>query len=291
MYDRGWLRSYRASVPVVCVGNLACGGTGKTPTVMALVRMLEEAGHRPGILTRGYKGTQQRPADEVLLYARTVPKVPVIVGGDRVAAAKKAVRENDVDVLVMDDGFGHRRLARDLDIVLLAEPLENIRLLPQGLYREPVSSLGRTDVVIRTFDDNTDVGLRAARRAVRLVGQDGSLGLDQLAGKQVLAFCGIGDPAGFERMLEAAGARLAMSRPYADHHRYSQGDVDELARIAGRAGCYAAVTTMKDWVKIEHDGLSWPGGDCRLWALDIKMEFYRETEKLLRDRLTKLFAD
>ena len=128
LYDLGIFHSYRAKVPVVCVGNLACGGTGKTPTVIALVKMLQELGHQPAILTRGYKGSVEKPADEVLLFNRALPNIPVVVDSDRVSGAKEAVKQFDIDVLVMDDGFGHRRLSRDLDIVLLAEPLENAPL-------------------------------------------------------------------------------------------------------------------------------------------------------------------
>src|SRR3990172_2044977 len=105
LYDLGLLRSHRAAVPVICVGNIACGGTGKPPTVIALVRMLQAAGHRPAILTRGYKGSAETPADEFLVFAKTLPEVPVIVGADRVSTAKRAVQEYAPDVLVMDDGF------------------------------------------------------------------------------------------------------------------------------------------------------------------------------------------
>ncbi|MCK4850899.1 MAG: tetraacyldisaccharide 4'-kinase, partial [Phycisphaerae bacterium] len=170
LYDLRILPSYSAEVPVVCVGNIACGGTGKTPMVIALVKMLQELGHRPAILTRGYKGSAEKPADEVLLFAQSLPDVPVVVNPDRVSAAKAAAKQFDIDVLVMDDGFGHRRLSRELDIVLLAEPLEKLRLLPRGLYREPASSLKRADIVIRTHEplDNPDENY-AVRQPTQLV--------------------------------------------------------------------------------------------------------------------------
>ncbi len=292
LYDLRIFRSYSAQVPVVCVGNLACGGTGKTPTVIALVKMLQDLGRRPAILTRGYKGSAEKPADEVLLFAQSLPNVPVIVNPDRVDAARRALNKFDIDVLVMDDGFGHRRLRRDLDIVLLAEPLENVRLLPRGLYREPASSLKRADIVIKTYEplDNPDDNY-AVRQPTRLVSDSEEMNLQQLQDKKVLAFCAIAKPDSFEHTLTQAGAKLCARRHYPDHHRYRQQDLDDLARLARRSQCSLALTTMKDWVKIQHDQLAWPQQDpCPLWALDIEMSFSDQTRKLLQAKLKALFA-
>jgi len=287
LYNHNILRSYRAGVPVICVGNISCGGTGKTPTVIALVRMLQATGHKPAILTRGYKGSDEMPADEVLVFNRALPDVPVIVGPDRVASAKKARTDHAIDVLVMDDGFGHRSLARDLDIVLLAEPLENVRLLPRGLYREPVSSLSRADIVLETYDSNC-----AVRRPTGLVGLAGPLQLSELQNRKVFAFCGLGNPVSFENTLAQAGAELAAKKRYPDHHRYLQSDLDELSDFAHDAHCSLAVTSMKDLVKIQHDSMSWPQEyDCQLSALDIEMSFSQQTTKTLAHRLAALFAD
>ena len=287
LYDHKVLRSHHAAVPVICVGNISCGGTGKTPTVIALVRMLRAAGHRPAILTRGYKGSDEMPADEVLIFNRALPDIPVVVGPDRVASAKMAEVDHDIDVLVMDDGFGHRRLARDLDIVLLAEPPTNVRLLPRGLYREPASSLSRADIVLETYDSNC-----AVRQPTGLLSSTGPLQLDKLRNCKVFAFCGLANPVSFENTLTQAGAELAAKKRYPDHYRYLQRDLDELAALAHDAHCSLAVTSMKDFVKIQHDSLRWPGKyDCQLSALDIKMSFSQQSEKMLAHRLTALFAD
>ena len=287
LYDHKVLRSHHADVPIVCVGNISCGGTGKTPTVIALVRMLQATGHKPAILTRGYKGSDEMPADEVLIFNKALPQVPVIVGPDRVASATRAMKDHDIDVLVMDDGFGHRRLARDLDIVLLAEPLENVRLLPRGLYREPVSSLSRAGIVLNTYDSHC-----AVRQPVGLVGLAGPLQLSELQKRKVFAFCGLGNPVSFENTLTQAGAELVAKKRYPDHHRYLQSDLDELASLANDAHCSLVVTSMKDFVKIRHDSLSWPQKyDCQLSALDIKMSFSQQTEKMLGHRLASLFVD
>ena len=291
LYDLGILRSYRPALPVVCVGNIACGGTGKTPTVIALVKMLQALGHRPAILTRGYKGSPEQPADEVLLFNRALPHVPVIVNPDRIAGAKSASQQFDIDVLVMDDGFGHRRLHRDLDIVLLAEPLDNVRLLPRGLYREPASSLKRADVIIGTYQTiNNPHDNHALRQPIALVSTSQQIELEQLHDKKVLAFCAIANPNSFEYTLTQAGAELSAQKHYPDHHRYSQQDLDHLASLARRSGCSLAVTTMKDWVKIQHDQLTWPGqADCHLHALDIEMSFSPQTRQLLQAKLQALF--
>ena len=291
LYDYGILRSHRAPVPTICVGNIACGGTGKTPTVIALVRMLISAGHRPAILTRGYKGSDEIPADEVLIFAGALPDIPVIVGPDRVASAKRALRDHDIDILVMDDGFGHRRLARDLDIVLLAEPLEKVRLLPRGLYREPASSLARAGIVINTYASDDD-SYCAVRQPTGLVSSSAPLQLSELRNRRVLAFCGLGNPDSFEDTLTKAGAELAAKKWYPDHHRYLQSDLDELAELANDAGCSLAVTSMKDFVKIRPGLLRWPQkNDCQLCALDIEMSFSEQTNNILAQRLAALFAD
>ena len=287
LYDHGILRSYRADVPVVCVGNISCGGTGKTPTVIALVRMLQATGHRPAILTRGYKGSDELPADEVLIFARALPDVPVIVGADRVASAKRATRDHNIDVLVMDDGFGHRRLARDLDIVLLSEPSENVCLLPRGLYREPVSSLSRAGIILHTYDSHC-----ALRRPTQLVSPSGTMQLSELQNRKVFAFCGLGNPVSFENTLSEAGAELAARKWFPDHYRYRRSDLDELAQLADDVECSLAVTTMKDFVKIQHDSLPWPEeSNCQLSALDIEMSFSKQTEDMLAHRLAGLFGN
>ena len=287
LYDCRILRSHRVDVPVVCVGNISCGGAGKTPTVIALARMLQADGHKPAILTRGYKGSDETPADEILLLARALPDVPVIVGADRVASAKRALRDHDIDILIMDDGFGHRRLARDLDIVLLAESAKNIHLLPRGLYREPASSLSRAGIVLRTDDPHC-----AVRRPTGLVSLSDHLELSELQNRKVFAFCGLGNPASFETTLTQAGAEVAVKKTYPDHYRYCQSDLDELAQLAKDTDCSLTVTTMKDFVKIQRDCLHWPKkSNCELTALDIEMSFSKQTENVLTDKLAALFEN
>ena len=144
LYDRGWLPARRAPLPVVSVGNLTVGGTGKTPVAAWIVRRLSERGHRPALVSRGYG------RDELALHGRWNPAVPVVASPDRAGAAREAARRG-ADVAVLDDGFQHRRLARDADVVLLAaEERFPGRMLPAGPYREPSRALRRADLIVVT---------------------------------------------------------------------------------------------------------------------------------------------
>ena len=170
--------------------------------------------------------------------------------------------------------------------------MENFRLLPRGLYREPASSLQRADVIIGTYETlNNPHDNHALRQPTALISTSQEIKLEQLQHKKVLAFCAIANPDSFQYTLTQAGAKLSAQKRYPDHHRYRQQDLDDLARLARRSGCSLAVTTMKDWVKIQHDQLAWPQQDpCSLWALDIEMSFSDQTRKLLQAKLKALFA-
>ena len=153
LFDAGWKARHRAAVPVVSVGNLTLGGTGKTPCVEYLARFYRDRGFRVAILSRGYGGGDAAgtgPNDEALVLEENLPDVPHLQGADRVALAGVAVEELEADLLILDDGFQHRRLARDLDVVLLdaTDPFGQGRLFPRGLLREPASSLRRADAVL-----------------------------------------------------------------------------------------------------------------------------------------------
>ena len=173
LYDWHMLRAVRLNVPVICVGNITAGGSGKTPVVIALCEALIRQGRRPGILTRGYKGTGD-DSDEVRLFHTALPEVPVIVDADRVRGGRRALVNHDIDVLVMDDGFQHRRLVRDCDVVLIdaTNPWGYGHLLPSGLLREPISALKRASAILMTRCDQVAPGqligiLRPALASIR----------------------------------------------------------------------------------------------------------------------------
>lgn len=281
-YRRGWFKTRRLNRPVVSVGNLAVGGTGKTPLVAWLAERFLRRGWKPAILTRGY-GRRSRsgiialePArerapsprevgDEPALLARALPEVPIIVGADRYSAGRLAEDRFDVDVHILDDGFQHLALARDADVVLLdvTQELSVPALLPAGRLREPYSALERAHLVILTRADLADSHAlenrarkinpkaRVFHASTELFGFMDLAGARRLApealrGKAVFAFCGIGNPRAFTADLKKWGLSLVAASAFRDHHVYT---ARELARLVARArslDAAALVTTEKD---------------------------------------------
>jgi tetraacyldisaccharide 4'-kinase len=287
-YQRGWIRREKVSVPVVSVGNLTAGGTGKTPCVEYVARFYRDLDLRVAILSRGY-GSDGGRNDEALVLEENLPDVPHLQGANRVELARTAIEELESEVLVMDDGFQHRRLARDLDLVLIdaTQPWGFGHLLPRGLLREPAGGLGRADVVVLTRCDQSPPEqcdrLRQiiARLALRVplvetthrpmelsnnVGMTAELAV--LREGPIAAFCGIGNPEAFRRSLVDLGARLEDFRVYPDHHAYGREDVEELRRwAAGLPSSSTIVTTQKDLVKLRLTDLE----DRSLWFLRIRL--------------------
>jgi tetraacyldisaccharide 4'-kinase len=301
-YGRGVLPSREASVPVISVGNLTAGGTGKTPMVAWVVRHLLEAGRSPAILTRGYKQIAGR-SDEAELLKRLC-RAPVIVNPDRVTGAHQAIAR-DADVLVMDDGFQHRRLRRQLDIVLIDAlcPLGFERCLPRGLLREPPSALADADAIVITRSNAIDASRRQAladrlgdlapqaslheaiHEPVGLVDESGRCRpLDDLAGRRVLAFCGLGNPEAFFHSLRDVGAELTGRRAFDDHTPYTPAMLTGLVTEAGRSKAELLVTTQKDAVKFSPRGLGLP-----VWQLAIEMKVVAGEEALI-DRVQSTAA-
>lgn len=263
-YDLGWKPTFRVGVPVISVGNLAAGGTGKTPCCQLVVERLHHLGRNPAVLMRGYKG-QDGTNEEAALYG-----VPVVSDPDRVAGANRA-RAAGADCLVLDDGFQHRRLGRDLDIVLIdaLRPWGGGAVLPLGLLREPASALRRADLIILSRSDQIDDDARTAltaRLAVHgkpvLAARHAPLGLRSLAGGDlrppdlsgvdVVLVSGIGNPAAFAATVTSLGARIAGDLRFPDHHHYGDADLETI-RQASRRG--RLLTTTKDAVKLRGQAL------------------------------------
>ncbi len=287
-YDRGWLRCHRARVPVISVGNLTVGGTGKTPMVEFLARYYRQKERLVCLLSRGY-GSDSGRNDEALVLEENLPDVPHLQGADRAALANTAVEELESEVLLLDDGFQHRRLCRNLDLVLVdaTDPWGGGQLLPRGLLREPVSSLRRADAVVLTRCDQVET-VEPLRQQVRrylgdkplaetvhqpetLVNASGAMQpLDLLRQRPVAGFCGIGNPQAFQRTLTDLGSQLIDFRAYPDHHPYSREDVAALQQHADTLPSDAVlVTTQKDLVKLRLDQL----GGRPLWAVRIGLAF------------------
>jgi tetraacyldisaccharide 4'-kinase len=286
LYARGLLHSRALDCPVVSIGNLTVGGTGKTPAVELAVRTLTELGLRPGVLSRGYGrrggGVQvvadaasirldaEEAGDEPFLLARRLPGVPVIVGPNRYEAGRVARGRFGVTAVVLDDGFQHRTLRKDLEVLMAraGQPWGNARLLPGGPLREPISGLARAHLVVATgarcLEDAAEVGRTVASVAPTVpvltavhvpteCFESSSMRfvpLGTLAGGRLVAFAGIGSPAGFRRTLDEAGASIVDFQAFPDHHWYTREDLTRLLRRAVEVGADGFVTTEKDWVRL-----------------------------------------
>lgn len=285
-YDRGRAEIHRVAAPVVSVGNLTLGGTGKTPMVEWIARRLRAREIRVALVSRGYGSEGGARNDEALELEQKLPDVPHLQDPDRLRAAGVAIEELAAQLILLDDGFQHRRLARDLDIVLLdaLEPDGFGHVFPRGTLREPWSGLARADVVALSRADMIDAAAREKLRARvarvapgavwlelehrprALVAADGrEAELDALTGGRVAAFCGIGNPAGFRHTLETCGYDMAALREFPDHHDYSRDDIQSLAAWAADQDVAAVVCTHKDLVKIGLNRL----GDRPLWAVAV----------------------
>jgi tetraacyldisaccharide 4'-kinase len=286
LYTRGVLHSRTLGCPVVSIGNLTVGGTGKTPAVELAVRTLIDLGHRPGVLSRGYgrrgSGVQvvadaasirldaDEAGDEPFLLARRLPGVPVVVGPNRYEAGRLARARFGVTAIVLDDGFQHRTLRKNLEVVMAraVAPWGNGRLLPGGPLREPLDGLARADLVVATgargVEDAAEVTATVARvapavpvltavhvptecfesSAMRFVP------LSVLGGAKLVGFAGIGSPAGFRRTLAETEVAVVGFEEFADHHWYTREDLAHLDRRAAEAHADGLVTTEKDWVRL-----------------------------------------
>jgi len=306
-YDGRLAKVSRIAAPVLSVGNLTLGGTGKTPLVEWLVRWFQARGVAVAVVSRGYKAATGAPNDEALELASKLPDTPHVQNPRRVVAAERAIREHGAKLIVLDDAFQHRRIHRDLDVVLLdaLEPFGYERVFPRGMLREPVSGLRRADAVVLSRSDAVSDQQRGAiRQRVRrlapqalwleivqrpshlLSAEDIRGDAGQLAGQRVAAFCGIGNPAGFRHTLDSLGCELAGFREFPDHHRYTWADLGSLCEWLDSLENVAAVLcTHKDLVKINILHL----GDVPVWALTIELEITVGREAFERE-LSKLIA-
>ncbi len=303
LYQAGCLRAEKAPVPVVSVGNLTLGGTGKTPCVEYVARFFRQHDVRVAILSRGYGAAAGRN-DEALVLEENLPDVPHLQGADRAELARTAAVELESEVLVLDDGFQHRRLARELDVVLVdvTNPWGHGHLFPRGLLREPRSSLGRAGAIVLTRCDQTDPGrlaevshevkrlapgipvVESTHHPDELVNEEGTAPVEQIRGRSVAAFCGIGNPDAFRQTLGEVGAEVVAFRPFPDHHAYTRDDVEALRSWAGAQPADAVVTTQKDMVKLRLARL----GGRPLWAVRIRLQLRSGKEAFDRKLLKVL---
>lgn len=286
LYNQQVLKSVKLSCPVISVGNISVGGTGKTPCVIMLAKMLQRRGLRPAVISRGYGGKNAQPVnivsdgkaillnaevagDEPLLIARSLQDIPVITGAKRSLTGQAAIDRFGVNVLICDDAFQHRQIFRDMDIVLLdgEKPLGNGHLLPRGELRESPGGLRRAGCFILTRVDethpvNSDISriagtsnipvFRAVHQFKEMIRPDDStFPPDELRGKKVCAFCGIARPESFLKLLNEAEAEILSFIPFPDHYSYDRYDLQELKNKFLSLRADYLVTTEKDAMRLQ----------------------------------------
>ena len=294
LYDRQILPTHRFLVPIISVGNLTLGGTGKSPMVAYLCRFFLEQNLRPGLVSRGYGKTSNEGNDEFLEMLYRFPTVPHIQHPQRAKAIQKLLQAEQVDVIIMDDAFQHRQVERNTDIVLLdaTAPFGFEHVFPRGTLREPLSSLRRADIVLLTRSDLVDETerQRIKQRVLAINPKitwaetihvptsvislaappaERTKPIESIRGQSALAFCGIGNPASFRKTLEHCGVHVAKLITFPDHYGYTQRDVDELARTAKELGTDTILCTMKDLVKLNRPEFA----NLPLRAVSVEIQF------------------
>lgn len=295
-------RCTRVSVPVISVGNLTVGGTGKTPLVIELAQRLVRGGRRPAIVARGYKAPAGHPNDEERLIRAHCPQAVYLADADRVRGARRAIAEQGADVIVLDDGFQHRRLARALDIVVIDAtcPFGYGALLPRGLLREPLDALRRAGLIVvsrcdqASAEELTRLDERLAQaapntpriqchhRVTEVVRLDGAPLDRPLTGARVVLFAAIGNPAAFRATVESLGAAVIAERWWPDHHTYNDRDLAWLTAPHRFPAHDLLLTTEKDGVKLHH----LPGAAAaHIGVVRIAIDFAADGGTILDERL------
>jgi len=269
---------------VISIGNITVGGTGKTPAAIAVAEEAKKRGYRPVILTRGYKGKAKGPCfvnaisgvglsveeagDEPVVMARRLKDVPVVKSADRYEGAIFAARHLGQDgpplLFILDDGFQHWQLCRDVDVVLVdgLDPFGNRKMLPVGPLRGPVSELKGADIIVITKVRNEALAGEiklitknlpvhfASHEVTGLRGFDGIVDMGLMKDKNIFAFCGIANPGSFRKTVSSLGCKIVEFKSYRDHYRYLQADMTDLEERGMRLGADFLITTEKDMVKL-----------------------------------------
>ena len=313
LYKKGIVRSSRLPVKVISIGNITTGGTGKTPLVEFSVKYIIESGRKVAVLSRGYGGDNSSQEgdgmvnDECLTLIENLQDIPVLAGRDRVKSGEKAINDFGVDCVVLDDGFQHLRLKRDLDVVVIdaLNPFGGENLIPRGSLREPLQNLERADLfIISHCDQGNEQIIRSIYKKLDQINHsasvcesihrpvhfdtiaDGSiLELEWLKGKRVYALSAIGNPESFSNTLKGLGADLIKHRVFQDHHVYTEEEIEDVISAAQLLGADAIVVTQKDIVKIRKMNIK----NANILSLRIEIEITRGVDlyKAAIDRVFK----
>jgi tetraacyldisaccharide 4'-kinase len=327
LYEKGLVPSRHAGVPTVCVGNITLGGTGKTPVVETVARIFKNEGLNPVVISRGYGGTLEgrvavvsdgetirlsarEAGDEPVLHAKRLLGlgVPVIIGANRLKAAREAVDSLKVSAIVMDDGFGHLRIRRDINVLIVdaTRPFGNGYCLPRGILREPLTALSRADIFILTR--TRGLGKEYLRQLKsRLEGYNPKAPvlaashfpdhlenpvtgenhpLKWLKSKKVVAFAGIGNPEAFFSDISLLGGTIVEQVSFPDHHDFSSADIDRLVKFGRLTRADALVTTQKDMQRVE----AFLPLDIPVVSLNINMKFEEDGEEVLAGKVRELIG-
>jgi len=304
LYDREWFSSFSFDIPIISVGNITTGGSGKTPLVMYWADLLQKNGKNPGIVSRGYGRKSQgmvivhdgkelitdveNSGDEPYLMASVLKTVPVVVCEDRHEGISQLIKNNSIDVIIMDDGFQHRKVKRDLDIVTISanDQKEDYRLLPWGKLREPLHYISRANAVIFTRTDNYNPPkllqgikpfvkgeLLLSTQQLTLMKYDGDgYGKSLPPENSLFAFCGIGEPKSFLDSIAKLGLKSGGKQIFRDHQEYTSSVINELSAQIKSSNCIGIITTEKDLVKLPDNFLE----EFEIYIIKIEMEFEDE---------------
>lgn len=333
LFNWGILRKVKLPAYVISVGNLTVGGTGKTPTAQKIAEIMSNRGYRVVILNRGYRShwdknigvvsdgkqismTAYEAGDEAYLMAKTLPNIPVIIGKNRAVTGKYAVEHFQAEVIVMDDGYQHWRLARDLDIVLVdtITMFGNGNVLPRGILREPLKNLNRADLFIFTKTNQSSAMNKILLRETIArynnqapiaesihkpqnfveIGEwynnaGRQIALESLQGKKVIVFSAIGNPVSFEQTVVSMGVTLLEAVRYPDHHDYGMSEMQYISDRAKELNAVAVITTTKDAVKIPTEFI-YSDREMPLYVLNMEIEItdnYENIEKIISQDMTK----
>jgi len=295
LYRKGILKSYKTRSKIISVGNITLGGTGKTPIEIYLIRNIF-SNNKVCLLASGYS------EDELNLIQFNLPSVKLLSGRDRVKLTKQAERLINPDVIIIDDGFQHWRLMRDIDIVVIdaLNPFGNNHLIPRGILREPLSHLKRADIFfISKVDAATSNLTNLKERLKKLnpkaliiecryqplylyeVKEDNKIELDRIKNKKALAFCGIGSPLYFRYTLAKVGIKLDLLIEFMDHYQYKRPDMEEIIKKAKRYNSDCIVTTEKDWMRLNSEVIQMIPSEIKFYVLKIEIEITKGKERLI----------
>ena len=302
LYDKRILPMHRFPVPIISVGNITLGGTGKSPMVAWLCRFFLEHNLRPGLISRGYGKGNNEGNDEFLELSHKFPGIPHLQHPNRAESIRALLQREHVDLIILDDAFQHRRVERNLDMVLLdaTAPFGFGHIFPRGTLREPLGSLQRADIALLTRSNLVDeAGRQKIREQVLTINPNiiwgetvhvpaslvslesfGNEPIESIRGQSALAFCGIGNPAAFRKTLEQCDVRVERLIPFPDHYRYTAEDVGKLVQMASELNTNSILCTMKDLVKLNRtDFIGLP-----FRAVSIEIQF-TAGESALRQRV------